>query len=198
MLRVLVSLALTVFVGAAFAAPPSSPGEVKVHTIAMKVVVDGQVVMTPNVRTVEGAVGTLSVAGESGGPGYTLEFEVGTQLRGSVEATTLKGSLYRTTGQRRELLAAPDLAFRAGGTPTMKIGSDGPHGVSIEVSSHAIALENRAALSMKSCEASGQAESLNAAMSDCCSARCLDGTPNVLTCCGVISCCGCGACCVVP
>lgn len=198
MLRFLAALALTLSIGTAAAVSVPAPAQVKVHTIAMKVMVDGEIVMTPNVRTLEGQVGTLTVSGENGAPGYTLEFEVGSQVRRQIEATTLKGSLYRTVGERRELLAAPDMAFRAGSTPSMQIGAEGMHGVSIEVVSHGISLEDAGleSATVSSCDAPASDQAMRAPPK-CCGSRCGDGSGNNLKCCNVISCCGCGACCDV-
>lgn len=204
-------MGLAVSVGAA-SGSSSADGMRLVHTLSLQVSVDGVQIMDPVFQMTAGAPAQLSI-GSDDGEGHTLvvnivEVEQEGRLlqdsgahfviwKGSVDSGIRLLDEVLVLGEGRRLLGARDaLRSRMAGKE-----------VSLTLISHATQFRPQKELPTRSScpgiDASVVAklgsEVVKSRRSNCCTAKCKDGSGGTLKCCNVISgCCQCGACCSIP
>lgn len=191
---------LALVIALAFGNSASASETRRVHQLSMVVAVNDKTIMTPNVRTIPGKEGIVSVSDASGKPIYTLVFTIGegaSSPKGS--AVKFRGELFEGDAVKGKIVASPTIEYLIGSSPSVEVGGQ----YSFNVVSHAVetAVVDSSTLSASSDECKvkltypaslvAQNEEQN-----CCSARCSNG--GTLRCCNVISCCACGVCCHVP
>lgn len=177
------------------------------HVLSLRVLVDGEVVMSPNLRLRPGVPASIALAGESGEPGYALQVRLSPDPDRPGSYSTLEATLWKGDYQReRPLLdtrAVLDWQRIDKAMPIASVRSRDGRSVELQVISHARVLPSTTTPLAQPCTdaraAVDAAPRDDAAPADappvCCSASCGDGSGHTLHCCGAEQCCACGACC---
>lgn len=178
---------------------------INLHDLSLKVLVDGELIMTPNVQLIPTRTAYVSI-GSPGEVVYTLTLDIIEHVAGApAGATGLQMVLWRGGVGGGEMLLDSVMVMESrtiaraaseGRSPSVRIGGSTKASVEIELVSHAV-LESDANVvaTQATCTT---ARALSASSSDCCSAKCKDGSTNSVSCCGAYRCCGCGVYCSVP
>lgn len=111
------------------------------HVLSLRVLVDGEVVMSPNLRLRPGVPASIALAGESGEPGYALQVRLSADPDRPGSYSTLEATLWKGDYQReRPLLNTRVVLDRQRIDKAMPIASvrsrDG-RSVELQVISHA-------------------------------------------------------------
>lgn len=180
-----------------------------VHTLSLQVSVEGKEVMAPVFEMTSASPAQLSI-----GTGEVGEFTLVVDLLENVEsaASDAVGAhfvLWR--GQAGQGVRLLDEALVLGGDRQRQasertLRSNGCDAATITVVSHATQMKAKSESRARAACVSGAGSHDELAgrlvaqpNSNCCSAKCKDGSGATLKCCNVISgCCGCGACCSIP
>lgn len=197
--------------GAAFGSS-SADGTRLVHTLSLQVSVDGKQIMDPVFQMTSAAPAQLFIGTEDGN-GHTLVVNIveaekeGRHLQTSgVHFVLWKGEVNSGIRLLDEVLVLGEGRRLKGAGDALRSRVAGQD-VSVTVISHATQLRPQKELpTHSSCPGVDGSEGANpgskmvkSGKSNCCSAKCQDGSGGTLKCCNVISgCCQCGACCSIP
>lgn len=184
-------------------------GAVNVHTLSLQVSVQGKEVMAPVFEMASGSPAQLSI-GTGEGRDYTLVVDIleNVESAGS-DAVGAHFVLWR--GQAEQGVRLLDDVLLLGGNrqrhaSERALSSSGPEAATVTVVSHATQMKSKGESGARAAcvgHAGSQDDRgrslLSGSRSNCCGAKCKDGSGASLKCCNVISgCCGCGVCCSIP
>ncbi len=167
------------------------------HSLSFRVVVDGQVVMAPQVTLRNAQPASLALEAEDGTPGYWVQMTATSdgKLNGTV-GTLLAISIWDGGSESGNQLIDASLVIdpaNVGQPGTVMIESPDGQRTGIEVLSHAL-IELDPTSGKPDCTDGDSALRVQP-YDGCCNRACLDGSGNRLRCCGASGCCGCGVCC---
>lgn len=211
--RALVLLAASLFCGTVWAE------DVQVHTLSMKVSVDGKVVMTPNLQMLPDVPAYISYTAEGEDePTYSLEVTVAPDLKvGTLKGTGVEALLYKGAFSKSKpvvdsaiLLELAGKATEASSQTVKLVDAKGVNYV-IEIVSHAVFMKDASTIPAKTAACVGTDGKINSLAkaavapdagtnrraAECCGGPCENGGGS-MQCCGAIACCVCGTCCVNP
>ena len=198
--------ALCTLLGHADASEP-----VTTHQLTLRILVDGQEVMTPTLRMLPGRTAYLT-SKRPGLPAADLGLEVDMEPKLTVQGETgtgLRFTLWEGPAGKGErlhdtvMLLTPEkrsIAARSGLSPSTTMRAPSGRMTEIQVISHAVTTEDASVVArMVDCPNAGKDGGGDPITIDreshCCSSGCANGEDRQFTCCGAISCCDCDACC---
>jgi hypothetical protein len=182
---------------------------VSVHTLSLQVSVEGKEVMAPVFQMTSASPARLSIGSEEEG-GYSLVVDILENVEPSADAS-VGAHFVLWRGQAEQGVRLLDDVLLLGGSrqrhsSERALRSSGPEAATVTLVSYATQMKPQDESGMGAA-CVGRASSPNnrgaplvaEPKSNCCSAKCKDGSGATLKCCNVISgCCGCGACCSIP
>jgi len=184
-------------------------GAVNAHTLSLQVSVQGKEVMAPVFEMASGSPAQLSI-GTGEGNDYTLVVDILENVE-SAGSDAVGAHFVLWGGQAEQGVRLLDDVLLLGGdrqrhASERVLRSSGPEGATVTVVSHATQIKSKGESGVRAAcvrDASSEGDHgrslLPGSRSNCCGAKCKDGSGASLKCCNVISgCCGCGVCCSIP
>jgi hypothetical protein len=197
----------------AFASFSANAADVTVHSLSLRVLVGGKVIMAPNLQMFPDVPAYVSYTDEGQTePTYSLQItlspdiEVAGKSGTAIEAVLWGGAFKQTSPVVNTAILLDPTAKEP---QSLKLITKGQE-YEIQVVSHAVFIKDSLALPAKQATcltADGKINSLAKSPSlvspqdgsrGCCGGPCRDGTPGSMMCCGAIACCVCGICCQTP